>query len=477
MSITRAIKKQLRQWGFMLMLIGTGARAEPTHPAMRSLPPYEPDAYGPLVFPETVIAFLDHEIDYILKRQNKDGSWDSAQPQGNGRTTLEAGGTVDTVTLTAMCGTSLRKFPEHDPTRIDDAVSRALKFVCSAVLAGRLRTEVQDAPWRYIYALRFLLHEAPHVKNPDTRNNVEAACAYILDKLKHMQFVTTREKRSVWTARNQAGTGGWGYLKSVKGGNTFVSADALRELLKARLLIPSLRIDEEMLEPSFRMLSRLRKKQPNSEVESYRYDTAGSFWRVKDIRGDIGRLCSTELACLMYSDTFEVKPEYQRTRTHLRKALQEWLKHRGVLDKVKFPSGHADFSLAPWCWMYSYRTTLEAAEMLANNDPLKAQVQRIALNAFFQHMRFYHEPKLGEQGWIIGGDLSKELHDSCQLLDGLATMKHLFQPRLKIASPEWQDVMGAFNRSAYGQAHRRLQQKESTHERRQIAAAIKKRFD
>ena len=75
---------------------------------MRLLPDYEDDVYGPLVFPEEVKAFLDHEINYLLKRQNEDGSWDSAQPQGNGRTTMQAGGTVDKVTLTSMCGYSLR---------------------------------------------------------------------------------------------------------------------------------------------------------------------------------------------------------------------------------------------------------------------------------------------------------------------------------------------------------------------------------
>ncbi|MDP6525447.1 MAG: hypothetical protein QGH15_14610 [Kiritimatiellia bacterium] len=479
---TAGLVRRTRQMRYILMiglmLTGFSAAAkEPLFTGRRLLPAYEPDAYGPLVFPEQVTAFLDHELDYILRRQNKDGSWDSAQPQGNGRTTMQAGGTVDKITLTSMCGYSLRHYPEHGADRVDDAVSRALQFVATQVQAGKLRTQVQDAPWRYTYALRFLVHEYPFVKDPEMKKKIVITAAYILPKLKEMQFVTKRTKPAAWTARSKDGAGGWGYLLKVKGSNTFVSADTLRVLLKARKLWPSLGMDEQMLYPCFWMLSNLRKKQPNSDVESYRYDAAGSFWRVRDIRADVGRLGSAELACLMYSDTFKVKPEEKRTQAHLEKALWEWMKHRGILDIVKFPQDHADYSLAPWCWMYSYRTALEAADYLAINDKLKEKVRRISMNAFFRHMKFYHEPKLGEQGWIIGGDLNKELHDSCRLLDGLATMKHLYQPRLNISSPELQDVMKLFNATAYGEAYNLLCRKKITQQVTQITVAVKSRFD
>lgn len=461
----------------LLVTTSSGQTSKQSFSGMRLLPDYEADVYGPLVFPEEVHNFLDHEIDYLLKRQNADGSWDSAQPQGNGRTTMQAGGTVDKVTLTSMCGYSLRKHPEHDPKRIDDAVTQALKFVLMVVPAGRLKTEVQDAPWRYIYSLRFLIHEYPHVSDSKVKKEVESTCAYILEKLKHMQFVTKRSKPSVWTARRESGVGGWGYLKSVKGSNTFVTADALRELLKARVLMPGLEIDEGMLYPCFRLISSQRRIQPNSKVESYSYDSAGSFQRIRDIRGDVGRLCSAELACLVYSDTFKVKPNEHRNQKHLEKALKEWLKYRGILDKVKFPSGHADFSIAPWFWMYSYRTTLEAADYLTINEELKEEVRRTSLNAFFKHMKFYFEPKLGASGWIIGGDLSKELHDSCQMLDGLATLKHLYQPRLKSSSPELIEVREHFAASEYGEVFTLLQKQKVTGETKLLSEAIQSRFN
>ena len=276
-----------------------------------------------------------------------------------------------------------------------------------------------------------------------------------------MQFVTKRNTPSIWTARRESGVGGWGYLRSVKGSNAFVTADALRELVKARELMPSLKIDEEMLEPCFQLISSQRRIQPNSEVESYSYDSFGSFQRIRDIRGDVGRLCSAELACLIYSDTFKVSLEQQRNQEHLAKALREWLKHRGILDKVKFPKGHADFSIAPWFWMYSYRTTLDAADYLTIDDDLQEKVRRTGLNAFFKHMKFYFEPKLGAKGWIIVGDLSKELHDSCQMLDGLATLKHLYQNTKVLDSAD------------FGKIFRQLEGKED----KQTLSVIETRFN
>ncbi len=805
------------------------------------LPDYEADVYGPLPFSEEVTGFLVHELNYILKRQNKNGSWDSAQPIGNGRSKTEAGGTVGNVTLTAMCAYSLRNYVEFGPETYEDAIQRALRFVTYMINSGKLRNNVIDAPWHYIYSLRFLVSEYPNVKDPLLKKQVEDACAVIVRELKDTQhgtygqrsirvrwekrsspgmtvkdtedspgmvvqcdtnspafavgirdgdrllaangvlvdtavryamseldwvsgdtvefmvlrgekilkfqvklpgqypgtlglrvreneegvsiggfdflsnrdsvplrlgdrilkvddhaittkadldrlslyagqevklrvlrdgnahhfdyvcapvpaadfgvsfpgrrfdqstqdglpidrfmvgsclkaaglhrgdrllridgalvlnrrhfnklthslwggkkvtvtylsaeqekdaevtagslpnekwlkgyhglklgkggvvdsvnygspadkagckakdrileingtpagsdrqansllsgvasgklltmavlrdgerkqirFVTNRPADSVWIAGRKDAGGGWGYLTGVRGSNTFVTADALRELLKAKQAMPKLDVPDQMLYRAFLVLSKLRMKQPNSDVESYRYDAAGSFWRVKDIRGDVGRLNSAELACLMYCDTDMQDSGHVRTQKHLEKTLQEWLKHRGILDLVKFPRDHADYSIAPWFWMYSYRTTLEAADYLTINDELKEEVRRTALKAFFKHMEFRYEPKLEAVGWIIGGDLDKELHDSCQLLDGLATMKHLYRPRLEVAQPALQEAMKPFYETRYGEAYKLIREmiaagktkdREVAAEVERVLAAIKDRFD
>jgi len=784
------------------------AKARPT--CRRQLPPYEADVYGPMPFSEEVTGFLAHEIPYLLKRQNANGSWDSAQPMGPGRTSMQAGQTVEIITLTSLCGHSLRSWDEYWPRSIKPAVERARLFVTHMIRSGKLRNNRQDAPWHYVYALRFLAREYPYVGDARTKKKIEDACDLIVHELQDMQhgtsgersmafdwnrraaiglvvedteaacgvvvgcdpkgpahaagiragdrmltadgvpidsaaryaraeltwrggqtltvcvsrgmrrrtvrvalgyqypgtlglklrdeadgvtvagtaflsnrdladvkagdrivsvngrhiakagdvaalklfagqearlvvrrgtasrqvrlvcapvpaadfgieistrydqgtsegiaidrfargsclqaaglrkgdrllrldgswivnrrhftrlsrslwggktvrvtalsggtkkdvvvtagtlaherwlkgyhglsvetrgpaaiasvvygspadaagcrrgdrivaingatvdsgraagaalagipagkraaltvlrgghkarvtFVMHRATDSVWVARSRDAGGGWGYLTKVRGSNTFTTSDALRELLTAKRLMPKLAVPDEMLFRAFRMLSVLRRTQPNSDVASYRYDAAGSFWRIEDIRADIGRLNSAELACLMYCDSGrELAGHTRRTQHHLRKTLREWLKHRGILDLVKFPSDHGKLSIAPWFWMYAHRTTLEAAAYLTVDDELREEVRRIGLKAFFTHMEFRYEPKLGTKGWIIGGDLDKELHDSCQLLDGLATMKHVFRPRPEVTHPALAPALKAFLAMRYGKAY------------------------
>ncbi len=802
----------------------------------RRRPDYEPDVYGPLPFSEEVTGFLEHELKYIAGRQNPNGSWDSAQPMGKGRTTMEAGGTVDNVTLTSMCGYSLRQYGAYSPDGFNDAIARAVRFVTYMIRSGKLRNNVTDAPWHYIYPLRFFAHEYPNIKDPAIRRRVEDACASIVRELmdmqhgtrgqrsipfrfnrrsspglmiedtedalgvvtgcdpkapayaagirkgdrllaadgdwvgsavryamaelewasgesvefqvsrggeiktfrvtlpgqypgtlgvkvnedargvsltgfdflsnpdaaplktgdrilsvdgrkiakkadldalsltagqkvelrverggksqrveytcapvpaadfgvnirkgydqgtqdglaidqfhrgsclqaaglrkgdrllrldgslivnrrhfrelsrslwggktvhvtylsggktrdvtvtagslpnerwlrgyhglkvaarepvvesveegspagragcesgdrivevngkpvrsgqqafdtlsataagkrvdlvtlrggakKRMTFVMNRSAETVWISRSDAAGGGWGYLTGVRGSNTFTTSDALRALLEAKRAMPKLDIPEEMVFRAFRMLSLLRTRQPNSEVESYRYDSGGSFWRVRDIRADIGRLASAELACLMYSDTDMKTEGLARTQKHLERALQEWMKHRAILDLVKFPKGHADLGIAPWFWMYGYRTTLEAADYLTINDNLQERVRRNALKAFFRHMEFRYEEKFEGEAWIIGNDLSKELHDSCQLMDGLATMKHLYRPRLEVKHPALAEAMKEFHATKYGEAYALTETlaekgKAPAAEIKRIRDAVKDRF-
>jgi len=182
-----------------LVLLAAGVLAGPSVARVgvtsrRRLPDYEADVYGSLPFSEEVTGFIEHELRYILGRQNRNGSWDSAQPMGNGRTTMEAGGTVDNVTLTSMCAYSLRKYPEFGAASIDDSVSRALDFVTYMIRSGKLRNNVQDAPWHYIYALRFLVAEYPNVKDGATRKQVEKACGFIVRELQDVQQGTTGQR-------------------------------------------------------------------------------------------------------------------------------------------------------------------------------------------------------------------------------------------------------------------------------------------
>ena len=172
----------------------------------RQLPAYEADVYGPIPFPETVTGFIKFETHYLLERQNTNGSWDSAEPIGNGRTRTEAGGTVDNITLTSMCAYSLRKHMHVSPEKFEPAIKRALGFVIHMIRSGKLRNR-NDAPWRYTYALRFLINEYPHTKNPKIRKAIESACSFLLRELQDLQQGTIAQKSVPFSWRKRASTG------------------------------------------------------------------------------------------------------------------------------------------------------------------------------------------------------------------------------------------------------------------------------
>ncbi len=111
----------------------------------RLLSDHEPDVYGPLPFSEEVTGFLAHELNYILQRQNRDGSWDSAEPTGKGRTRLQAGGTVGNVTLTSMCGHSLRHFAGFAPEKYRDAIERGISVNNVYVTKHRMLERMREA--------------------------------------------------------------------------------------------------------------------------------------------------------------------------------------------------------------------------------------------------------------------------------------------------------------------------------------------
>ena len=148
------------------------------------------------------------------------------------------------------------------------------------------------------------------------------------------------------------------------------------------------------------------------------------------------------------------------------------------------PKVTANNSIAPYYWMYSYRTTLEAASYFKMNNDLKREVQKIALKAFFQHMEFRYDKQLEKKGWIIGGDGSKELHDSCQLLDGLATIKHLYLSRSEapIIASQLRQALEAFHNAHYGKSYQLTLKLEkntprASHDLHQKINFLKKRID
>jgi len=138
-----------------------------------------------------VSGFVENKVDFILGQQREDGSFEFA-----GGKARVAGGTVGYVTQAALCGHALRQHIEVNPPAIEKAIAKALDYVVYMVRSGKLRPNIRDAAWRYVYALRFLVNEYPHIKDDKTKALVEDACLLLLNDLRDMQQATRGVSRS-----------------------------------------------------------------------------------------------------------------------------------------------------------------------------------------------------------------------------------------------------------------------------------------
>jgi hypothetical protein len=272
-----------------------------------------------------------------------------------------------------------------------------------------------------------------------------------------LDWTANRPNDSAWFAGKPEKRGGWVYYKNVRGGTTFMTSDLLRTLVRAHSSDMPLDIPPQMIAGAFSVISKLRKKQPNSDVESYRYDAGGSFWNVQDIRGDVGRLNAAELACVMYCDAgFPHDGDMKRTQANVTATLREWLKHRGIMDYQKVGL-HGKFSIAPYYFPYSHLTTLEAADYFGEDDALKLEVQKIALKAYMKYVRIEFFKSLGRDSWLIGYYPRPQLLRTCLQLDGLSLVKRLYRPQIEIQHAELRDAFAKFNLRQYGEAYQLLQ--------------------
>lgn|GEM_PF-5425716 len=85
------------------------------------------------------------------------------------------------------------------------------------------------------------------------------------------------------------------------------------------------------------------------------------------------------------------------------------------------------------------------------------RLQKIALKAYFQYTEYTFEKDMGKDGWHIGYYPKKELLRVCLLLDGLATIKHLYRPRITAEHPSLKEAMEMFKANQYGKAYSLLQ--------------------
>lgn len=151
------------------------------------------DLSGPLPTDEAVRSAIVFGVDYVLKKQNANGSWDVELTGHMLSETADAA--VDAVAITALCGIALRAHTKVDPPRIEAALEKALDFIMSRVIRGKLSTKVDYAVWRYSWGLRFFTGEYQLTKDPTRKEELKSCAWRMIQSLMSMQLSNSKEPR------------------------------------------------------------------------------------------------------------------------------------------------------------------------------------------------------------------------------------------------------------------------------------------
>ncbi|KAA0213357.1 PDZ domain-containing protein [bacterium] len=156
--------------------------------------PQEPfDLSGPAPSDEVVRNAIISSVNYVLERQNANGSWD-VELTGSilSETADEA---VDAVAITALCGIALRQHIKVDPARIQAALDKATDFIVGRVIRGKLSTKIYYAVWRYSWGLKYLTGEFQATKDPVRREELKSCARRMVQSLINMQLSNSEMPR------------------------------------------------------------------------------------------------------------------------------------------------------------------------------------------------------------------------------------------------------------------------------------------
>lgn len=152
--------------------------------------------------------------------------------------------------------------------------------------------------------------------------------------------------------------GGWSYYPDLGESMSFSTAAAMLALEDAQSI--GIDVPAESLKAAANIMESLRTDDPNhAGVVSYHYrrslNTAGLSGYNSDVRGALGRLALCELAL------WRAK---RRDSAAVRRSLENWLKFRGELDRVRdYPYTHLGqlWNNAGYYWLYGHWYAMKAA--------------------------------------------------------------------------------------------------------------------
>ena len=151
------------------------------------------DLSGDLPSDEAVRSAIVFGVNYVLEKQNANGSWDVELTGSMLSETADQA--VDAVAITALCGLALRAHTKADPVRVEAALQKASDFIVNRVIRGKLSTKVYYAVWRYSWGLKFLTGEYQLTKSEERKAELKSCAWRMVQSLMSMQLSNSTEPR------------------------------------------------------------------------------------------------------------------------------------------------------------------------------------------------------------------------------------------------------------------------------------------
>lgn len=151
------------------------------------------DLSGPAPTDDAVRSAIVFAVNYVLEKQNANGSWDVELTGSMLSETADQA--VDAVAITALCGIALRYHAKADPVRIDAALQKATDFIVNRVIRGKLSTKVDYAVWRYSWGLKFLTNEYQLTKDVERKDELKNCARRMVQSLMSIQLSNSKEPR------------------------------------------------------------------------------------------------------------------------------------------------------------------------------------------------------------------------------------------------------------------------------------------
>lgn len=144
------------------------------------------DLSGDMPKTEDVRAAIVKATNFVLDKQNENGSWDVVL---SGTLLSEtADQAVDAIAATSLAGYALRRHIAVNPERIKKAIDAAAQFVIDRVYRGKLPLAVWYANWRYTLGLKFLHAEYMATEDESYRTELRAVCRRLVQGLLRLQL-------------------------------------------------------------------------------------------------------------------------------------------------------------------------------------------------------------------------------------------------------------------------------------------------